>query len=161
MPDGLKSTKKSSGFTLLEMVVAMALLIGGVLVVYGASARMLAHIYNNQARLVAAYLAQEGVETVRNIRDQNWADGLDWRNGLSNGTYRAQYDSTSLLSSSTETLKLDNGYYQYDTGDSTAFRRDIEISTAADDAMRVEVEVSWPHDGGHSVQLEKFFYDWH
>lgn len=160
MPDALRLNKRSSGFTLLEMVVAIALLIGGVLVVYGTSARMLAHIYNNQNRLVAAYLAQEGVEVVRNIRDQNWADGIDWRDGLGDGTYRVQYNSSALLSSANVPLKLNNGYYQYDSGGNTPFSRQVAINTAGEDAMRILVTVGWPHDQGNPVQVETFLYDW-
>ncbi len=153
--------KKSAGFTLLEMVVALSLLIGGVLVVYSSSARMMAHIYDNQSRLVASYLAQEGVEVVRNIRDKNWSGGQSWLNGLGIGNWQVQHNSTFLTAYNGQPLRLDNGYYQYGSGPNTVFRRKITISHPGADVMNVLVEVNWPHDGGHSVKAEKFFYNWH
>ncbi len=153
---------KSAGFTLLEMIAAITILIGGVLVVYGSSARMLAYTYNNQYRLVASYLAQEGTEIIRNIRDQNWVEGAeDWREGLSIGDWRVQYDSEALMVyGDTPLLLSEDGQYSYGVGEETIFKRKISITHPTDDSVKILVEVAWPYDKGQSVQAEKILYNW-
>ncbi len=161
--DELKSIKKkSAGFTLLEMIVATSILISGVLVVYASSAQLLAYTYNNQYRLVASYLAQEGVEVVRNIRDKNWVNGEeDWRTGLGTGDWQTQYDSSALSAYSGSPLQLTlDGFYNYETGDETIFTRKLTITHPSDDSVKLVVEVSWPYDKGNPVQAESFLYNW-
>jgi len=154
---------KSPGFTLLETVVAVAMLVGGVSVVYSTSANTLAHTYNNQYRLTASYLVQEGVEVVRNIRDQNWLDEEpDWRNGLAEGAWQVQYNSESLAVYSDSPLRVSSaGLYNYSEGVETNFRRKINIKHEGADKIRVTVEVTWPRDGGNPVRAEKFLYNWY
>lgn len=155
---------KSPGYTLLETVVAVAMLIGGVSVVYSTSANTLAHTYNNQHRLTASYLVQEGVEVVRNIRDQNWLDGAaDWRNGLDPGEWQVQYNSKNLdACSGSPLLVSDNGLYNYSEGAETNFRRKVTIEHDSDpDKIKVTVEVTWPRDGGNPAQAVKFLYNWY
>jgi hypothetical protein len=152
----------SKGFTLLETIAAISILIGGVLIVYASSARMLAYTYDNQYKLTASYLAQEGIEVIRNIRDQNWVEGAEeWADGLSAGDWRVQYDSTSLMVyADTPLLLSEDGFYSYDSGESTVFKRKITISQLSDDSLKVIAEVSWPYDQGRSVQAEKILYNW-
>ena len=152
----------SKGFTLLETIAAIAILMSGVLVVYASSARMLAYTYDNQYQLVASYLAQEGIETVRNIRDQNWIDGAEgWRDGLDAGDWRIQYDSTALIADNdTPLLLAENDFYGYDSGEATVFKRKITISHLSDDSLKVIAEVSWPYGQKRSIQAEKILYNW-
>ncbi len=155
---------KSFGFTLLEAVVAVALLIGGVLVVYASSARMLSYTYDNQYRLVASYLAQEGIEVIRNIRDQNWLDEADWRDGLDVGDHQLQYDSgkAQLAPYADDFLYLtaDGVYNQSGDGERTVFKRKVSISHPTADSVQIKVEVNWAHDRGRPVRAEKFIYNW-
>lgn len=154
--------KRSAGFTLLEMIVAISILISGVLVVYASSAQLLAYTYSNQYRLVASYLAQEGVEVVRNIRDENWINGEeDWREGLAIGSWQAQYNSNTLSVYSGSPLQLTpEGFYNYGTGEETIFTRELTITHPSDNSIKLMVEVSWPYDKGNPVQVETFLYNW-
>ena len=64
-----KKTSYNKGFTILETIVAVLILgisISAMVVIMGGGAQKTIH---NKDRLTAAYLAQEGVELVRNIRD--------------------------------------------------------------------------------------------
>ncbi len=74
--------ENKNGFTLVEGLVAIAILvlvITFVLNVIQGSLKPLAH---SQAQIVASFLAQETIETVRNIRDENFLKGRNWLYGL-------------------------------------------------------------------------------
>lgn len=153
---------KSAGYTLLETVIAIAILISGAMVIYSSSAHVLAYTYNNQYRLTASYLAQEGVEIVRNIRDRNWLAGQDWRAGLNDSDYQAQYNSSTLSPYSDSPLRLSSdGFYNYNEGAETIFYRKITIDHPDEDKIKVTVEVSWSYDQGQPVRAEAFLYNWY
>ena len=67
--------ERSNGFTLLEVVVAMALLVmafGGLigLLILTQESKV-----NGKNNMIATYLAQEGLDIVRSVRDENYAEG--------------------------------------------------------------------------------------
>jgi prepilin-type N-terminal cleavage/methylation domain-containing protein len=64
--------QKSGGFSLLEVLIAIFVLVIGVVGTYTAFGGMLASSSTTKQKLTAAYLAQEGIEIVRNVRDTNW-----------------------------------------------------------------------------------------
>ncbi len=149
------------GFTLLETIIAIAILVGSSLAVYGATARILANVNEQKTKFIAAYLAQEGIEVVRNMRDTNWISSApDWNTGLDAGDYRVQYDSTSLLANGDVALKLDsNHFYNYDTGTATQFKRKITLSQPTDYIVKIIAEVSWPGQTS-PITVEEFLYNW-
>src|SRR3989338_11323733 len=110
------------GFTIVESLVAIAVFTVGIsaaIFVIQQSFTVGSRVKN---KIIAAYLAQEGIEVIRNIRDRNWMQGnvYDvgdvaancfnesncWTNGIndSDGTGNftktgcSQYDSASLAS---------------------------------------------------------------
>lgn len=111
--------KVSKGFTLVESLVAISVFTVGV----SAAIFVITQSINVSARtknkIIAAYLAQEGIEVARSVRDRNWLAGKDsnvsgttcqnegtcWINGIndSDGANNliksgcVQYDSNYLL----------------------------------------------------------------
>ena len=150
------------GFSLLEVIIAIGILVGGSLIVYGQTARILSRINQEKTKFVASYLAQEGIEGVRNMRDANWISGASsWVDGLGAGNYRVQYNSTSLLPYQDVALNLDSqGFYSYDTGTATPFKREITLSQPSADILKVVSKVTWP-DNQNGIQAEDFLYNWH
>ena len=63
-----------NGFTLLEVIVAIFVITIGVIGVISVVQRTAAFTSISSSRLQAAYLAQEGIEIARNIRDGNWLE---------------------------------------------------------------------------------------
>ena len=63
-------TKK--GFSFIEVMLASFLLVVGVLASVTLLTKGLKESLDSRSQLTAALLAQEGVELVRNIRDNNW-----------------------------------------------------------------------------------------
>lgn len=155
---------RERGFTLIEALVALVVLtiaLGPVLILTTNITNTASVIKNN---LIAAHLAQEGVEVVRGIRDTNWFTlGNNFDTGLSNGVYRVQWNSDSLLGlGSNPPLKEDSGYYSYDSGTDTIFRRTITINKINNGELRVISEITWTERGARtkSVKAESHLFNW-
>ena len=133
-----------------------------------AISRAAAVVEGSTLRLRAVYLAQEGIEITRNIRDTKWLNGATSTALETAGDYEADCNSTALAPlSSLRFLKIDNnGFYQYSTGERTLFKRKITIDKADDldgdtypDRERVTVEVFWTKGGDHSVKVQEYLYN--
>ena len=61
--------QKNKGFTLLETLVAITIFTGAVMAMTGVLARGIADTGYAKKKITATYLAQEGVEYMRNLRD--------------------------------------------------------------------------------------------
>ena len=74
------------GFTIIEVIITIFIVVVGLLAVYGVLSRVVSDINTASTRLTAAYLAQEGIEIVRNLRDRNLLYSIDpgvpWDYGL-------------------------------------------------------------------------------
>jgi prepilin-type N-terminal cleavage/methylation domain-containing protein len=77
-----KILQKNSGFTVIELVISIFILSIAIIGAYNAFTTMDILTSSATDRFIAAYLAQEGVEVVRNIRDTNWLNTYDWRCGI-------------------------------------------------------------------------------
>lgn len=156
--------RKKGGFTLVEALIATTILIVGILSAFILVTRALYNAAVIQDRLTASFLAQEGVELVRQIRDTNFIQILngqnnDWLDGLDIGSYIVEAD---LEGGSVNLMPLDEneapdlfrdrvfGNYDYDNSEyPTSFNRKIIISSVEkdgeiiEDQIRVEVIMKW------------------
>lgn len=64
--------KKRSGYSFIEVMVAVFLVTTGLLAAVYLVSKSLAQSLDSRDQQVADLLAQEGVELVRNVRDNNW-----------------------------------------------------------------------------------------
>jgi prepilin-type N-terminal cleavage/methylation domain-containing protein len=64
--------KNEKGFSLLEVIFAMAIITSGILSIMSLFSYNLKAETNNKNKLIATYLAQEGIEVVRQARDNIW-----------------------------------------------------------------------------------------
>lgn len=125
---------KTKGFTLIEVIVAIFVLTIGVLGVFQVVQNITFFSQINSSKLVATYLAQEGIELVRNQRDSNWVAGRPWAENLSTST------ESGLLGK---------------------FQRTINITDLSPEKKRVSVEVSWQEKGkNYSVTSQTELYKW-
>jgi prepilin-type N-terminal cleavage/methylation domain-containing protein len=154
--------KGRAGFTLVEAMVAIAILsisITGPLVI---AQKGIASAVYSRDQVTAFYLAQEAVEYVRNARDTNRNNGLDWKTGLGecvalNCTIDATQDISlesaiaTVASGPSNPISLNksSGLYGYSAAvgwTPTLFRRLVSISSPAgaeDREIIVSVKVSW------------------
>ncbi len=156
--------KSGSGFTLIETLVGIALLVGVLVGPVTFLSTSFTRAGPSEDRLTSLYLAQEGVELVRAIRDNNVLAELAWNNGLSDGTYEIDYNSGLTAYSNPGTKLLFDtatGIYSYDSGVNSKFVRRVTISNLSGTQMRVTSTVEWnDRFGTRSVQLQEVLYNW-
>ncbi len=154
------------GFTLVEVLIALTLLTTALVPTFllSSSALQLSNRIKNS--LIAANLAQEGVEVVRAIRDANWFSGAAFSAGLGGCESGCvfQHDSVGPVTGvvAGTPLKLDpsTGLYQYSTGADTVFDRTVTITATADEIIISSV-VSWQERSiARSTTLEYHLYNW-
>jgi type IV pilus modification protein PilV len=164
----LKSLRKDQkGFTLIEVLTAIFIITigaGGVITLIN---QTVGFTQETSSKLIASYLAQEGIEIVKNIRDSNflkvyktgsgdWSDGLT---GCSSGC-QGDYTSNDLSSYSGQKLKTDGSFYSYGSGEDTPFSRKITITSDAN-MLKVVVEIFWQGKGrDYSFSAQENLYKW-
>ena len=177
----------SESFTLLEVILAITVLtlaIGGSFILIQ---QTIASVSVVRSKLIASYLAQEGIEIVKNIRDNNWLKIQSWDGALEEGDcWEGDYQTLSppdypLLTSCPLPYQYDNlrflgidenGFYGYSylPGNKTIFKRKITISDKVDlddppdgeiDKLKVSAEVLWAERGKlHSITAQEYLYNW-
>lgn len=144
------------GFTLIEIIISIFIISIAIVGVYGAFSIMVILTTNASDRLTAAYLAQEGIEIVRNIRDTNWLIGEPFNAYLADNNANCEagceaeytsspYQGINLLSQWASGINNDpggvylnidaNNFYSYSTAGAvtpTNFKRKITITCLPD-----------------------------
>lgn len=155
---------------MVEIMVAISVFSVGVLGVYALVPTAILLGAENSDRFVAAQLASEGVEIVRNIRDSNWLEQVSnpsnpWDEGLTNCAAGCEADYTFLPTvdpslaayGAGRYLKIDGqGFFNYTSGADTKFKRKIIITSEAN-ALNVVVAVEWSKKYPALVSAEKFY----
>lgn len=152
---------KKNSFTLIEAITTIFIMTVGIIGISGLISQLIASTAIYSQRLIAAYLAQEGIEIVRNIRDTNWLQREPWDNGLGVGNWEADYNDENLSSYTGAFLRIDGGFYNYESGTETIFRRRIIITKPQDYILEIRVQVLW-EEKGRSYQLtaQENLYNW-
>ena len=163
------------GFTILEVIVAIFVITAGIIGVMALVAQTIGSVTVSSQKLIAAYLAQEGIEIVRNIRDTNWVEGsANWDDDLEPGDWEGDYDDQSLILCSSipfncpsrglplQPLRVDGNFYNYTSGTTTPFFRRITIfDRVANQEFKVNVLVSWQEKGKtYEIEAQETLYNW-
>lgn len=159
----LRHKNNKNGFTLIETMVAVSVVVIGLVSALGAINTALFYVSNIQNRLIAANLVAEGIELTRNVRDNNWLASLTWNNGLADGDYQADYNATSLSNYNGSSLLLDasSGLYNYSSGGSTPYVRKISIANLTSYEIRVISTVTWQVRGvTYTSSAEDHLFNW-
>jgi len=145
MPEYKKRTFQEAGFTLIELLITIFLVSVGLVGVLAFFSSSLTSQFDAKNEVIAAGLAQEGTELVRNIVDYNYFNNVPgkWYNGLC--TRGCKPDKTSNLCKAVDFTSLndhncenrvsicfDGGRY-YECPNSgnakeTGFKRDVDIA---------------------------------
>ncbi|KKP42240.1 MAG: hypothetical protein UR31_C0017G0019 [Parcubacteria group bacterium GW2011_GWA2_33_14] len=171
----INAKRYSTGFTIIELIITIAILSFGILGAYSAFAPFFTLTYNVSYRLTAVYLAQEGLEIVRNLRDNNFINSNNWSDGLlecdlgcqldyKTGTSVESFENQLKLYDPGEFLKINSdNFYSYDLGDTTKFQRKITINQeSGTDVLKVSVIVTWDYNGKpFSFESEGYLYNWY
>lgn len=164
--------KNNAGFTIIELVVAIFLITVSMGAAFAVIQGVISFTAVTSSQLTASYLAQEGIEIIRNQRDSNWLaqrsnPALLWDNGVSAGAdYRLDYRSRTFPDVGCSLgvgnyLKYDGNFYNCSAGVETLFKRRIIITKPEANEMLVLVEVSWSERGrDHKVMAETKLKNW-
>ena len=179
----MRNSNKNQGFTLLEMLVAIFVLSVGILGAYVAIQKSASISSYSYARLTAAYLAQEGIEIIRNIKDTNLLEGLGtqpnaWNEGFLNKPYlEAQYTDSQErepdLAECSSPCEFDDlrflqrsynfySYTQYPDSVTTPFKRKITLSSFDWDSYIEVISTVYWKDGSQTKEFKVWekFYNW-
>jgi len=160
---------------LIETLVALAIFTTSITVLISVTGSGVANVNYAKNKFVASYLAQEGVEMVRNIRDNAWLTGgpTGWSTFLTSTTpgvldcisaTGCTIEPTTLqvaaCSAPCPNLNYDTqGFYTAGSGTPTLFTRKIEIDDSLSaDEIKVTSTVSWnqgaiPYSASYSESL--------
>lgn len=163
---------KQEGFTLLEAMVSIFILLVGVTGSLVLVSSGITNLNVSKNRLIASNLAQEGLEIVHNIRDNNWLNSRklvtlpswnDWY-GAPNGTGSSCaisspcigyiWWSSNFIVSGAEPSNflrwnLNTNHYAYDGTEGESFSRIITVTDNPDtsipvnNSVRVQSTVGW------------------
>lgn len=172
---------KSNGFTLVETLVAIAILMIAVAGPLTIANQALTAALGARNAMTATYLAQDGMEVIKHVKDNNVALSItDWKNGVydiqctgQNGNYCAIPDMVQSSAVYNVIIKpcdsncplyansSDPQLYRYTTSPSasdkpTPFKRYYFLSNVTATEMIVTVVVSW-NDGSipNEIRLQE------
>ena len=152
---------KNRGFTIVESLVAIAILLVVISGVGSAIQTGISSYIFSKNQIIAFYLAQEGFEQIRNIRDENSLNGRNWLTGLSlnlaDPCYFGNACTVEPIVSSSATrcvggpgtcpfLGQDTatGFYGYNSSwPATVFKREIILQELNDHEIAILVNVDW------------------
>lgn len=158
--------KKQKGFTIIELIISIFILSIAVVGVFGAFSMIVILTSDATNRLTATYLAQEGMEIIRNIRDSNWlnmdanpgmASWDDYISSCEGSGCEVDFTTTGSVSNPIRPYTLSgnylnknvNGFYSYGSGTATKFKRKITVSPIqdvdgkSDHILMVITRVAW------------------
>lgn len=155
----LKFKVRYGGFTLVETMVAIFILMIAVISPMSIASHALSSARFAKEQVTAFYLAQEGVELARNIRDNNVLSGTTWSEGtlgqasLGSACYSAEgcmIEPTNLLVTNCQIgcdiLNIDeNGIYTYNTTGTipSAFTRTVKVTKLSASEISISSVISW------------------
>ncbi len=173
----------NSGFTLVETLVSVVLLTMTIVLPYYAIQRSLSATFSARDDLIAASLAQEAVEFVRGVRDNNYLAGRTgsaWMYGF-NGSVancfspnRCTVDGTrNTLSQAIVQCPSNNcasrplylsssNLYTHRTtsGTQTKYQRYVQLTQISTTEVRVTATVTWFDHGTHTITVTEILTNW-
>ena len=155
--------RKPAGFTLLETIVALAIIAAAMSGPITLATRGILSAKFAKSRLVSANLSQEGLELVRKVRDDNILAKRAWDFGIDVGDRQADVVTSGLSASSGAPLKRDttSGLYNYTSGNTTLYVRRINITKSVANQMVVLSQVTWTEGGlPKTMTLQEILYNW-
>lgn len=160
--------KKQKGFTILESIVAIAILSLSISGAFSAVQQSLSQAVIAKDEVKAFYLAQEAIEIIRNKRESSQLARINsgsgsWLDGITqggDGIHICPFGNTCSVDATNfqifncgiggwgtcpQNLKQDptTYLYNYATGSDTNFKREIQIESITANEIAIAVRVSW------------------
>jgi len=168
-------SREARGFTLIETLVAISVLLVSLAGPLSIAAQALQSAYHARNQITAFYLAQEAMEYVRAVRDQNYLAGNPWLTKLDGTGGGNCIDASCAVDFPNFTHEVCSGVcpfvvigassdlFNLASGDPTIYRRTLEIDTlpGTDDEVSVTVRVEWRSNRlERSFEIHEQLFDW-
>ena len=173
------------GFTIIEMLIAVFIFTVAISALTYMAGRGIRSSNDSQDRIIAEYLATEGMEVVRNVRDSAFLAGLpetSWTgvfggnisgpNGCFNALGDSNQDKTCAFQYEADgTPTLENCptsacslflnpttyIYSYESGNATPFSRKIYLNQVSQSEIKVRTVVEWRNE---SIEYQENLFLW-
>ncbi len=160
-----QTRSKPAGFTIIESLVAIAVLVTAITGAMSAVQTGIASYTFSKDQITAFYLAQEAVEQIRNIRDENRLKNRNWLYGITQSSSDPCYfgkacmvepivtDTATTCSGGVGNCPVlrqspTSGLYGYSSSwTPTKFTRQITLTSINADEIVVTVKVNWGKSG--------------
>ena len=157
---------KQRGFSFIESILAVFMVSVGMIAVLSLISKNLKESIDSRDQITASLLAQEGIELVRNLRDNNWAQAKStFEKGFPNSsmskcsiTYKEFAISCggSSLDGTTLRLNIDKFFDYYSSVKQTKFRRKIMVSYDTNNkntatSATIYSIVTWKNASNHTI----------
>jgi prepilin-type N-terminal cleavage/methylation domain-containing protein len=176
----MKTISTQKGFTLVETLVAIFVLTLSITGPLFIAQQSFTSAATARDRTTASFLAQEGAEYIRSVRDHNYLSGQGWLTGLSAciGSNKActidpigTYPLIGLCTNGScpPLQKTSDGVFGYQSGtEETKFVRTITITEdgildgdGLPAEVLVEVKVTWSNKGAvRTTTVQERLYNW-
>lgn len=166
-----KKTRFSLGFTLIETLVAISILLLSISAPLSIAARSIATAGFSRDQIIAFYLAQDAIEYIRNQRDKNFLSGVSWLSGfvsvdgspftidtVDGDTALCPVDGCPPLDYNEST-----NFYSYNdiNADPSYFTRAVSLEELSAHEAIITVTISWSAGTlSRSFTVEENIFDW-
>lgn len=164
---------KKKGFTLLETLIAVTILSVSLAGPISIASQGLSSAFFAKEQITAFYLAQEAVEYVRSVRDENFLKGTSWLSGITNCVGKTcAIDMTSHthkvcgggncdpLNFNTDTALYNNNNIG---GNNIAsiYTREVTIESINADEISINVNLTWTSKARtRTFSIRENIYNW-
>ncbi len=177
--------KVNRGFTLLEVLIAIAILSFAVATTFTATQSGLSSAIESKNQVIGYYLAQEAVEFIRNKRDENSFLQQPWLAGIADNSINdpCYFGKTCLVDVVQGTittcptpttcpyLKQDSnsqavsyGMYGYGAGGSwvtSSFKREIKLTSINSNEVAILVSITWTKGSfSRTFNVSESLFNW-
>ena len=123
---------KKNGLSIPEVMIAIFIILIGLSGISGIISKIIPVAGLSSLYFEASYLAQEGIELVRNIRDENWINFRAWNDGITSSTLNI-----------------------------SPFTRQIIINNIDENTILIRAEVTFDFKGKtHNFSAQEYIYQW-
>jgi prepilin-type N-terminal cleavage/methylation domain-containing protein len=158
-----KQLKLNKGFSLVEILIGSSIICVSLILIVNLETGISKMGFNSMKRVQAQMLAEEGVTSIRNIRNFSWQNISVLNNDV---PYRLYWDqSINTWTATTSVILIDNSFDR--TVTFSAVNRDVTtfdvVSSGGvvdNDTRKFVVDVSWQDDNGTSTRsISSYIYN--